>query len=54
MNLEEWKQFCRKAWKNENDYLQIDIVAEIGECRYTIRKSNKSTHIEGTPEKKPF
>ena len=24
MNLEEWKQLCRKAWKNEYDYLQID------------------------------
>ena len=25
MNLEEWKQLCRKAWENDYDYLQIQI-----------------------------
>ena len=24
MNLEEWKQFYRKAWENDYDYFQID------------------------------
>ena len=37
MNLEEWKQLCRKAWENDYDYLQIDRFAKIGEGRYTIR-----------------
>ena len=28
MNLEEWKQFCRQAWENEYDYLQLDRFAK--------------------------
>ena len=28
MNLEEWKQLCRKAWENGYDYLQIDRFAK--------------------------
>ena len=54
MNLDEWKQLCRKAWANEYDYLQIDRFAKIGEGRYTTRSCNKNTYIECTPERKPF
>ena len=54
MNLEEWKQFCRKAWENDFDYFQIDRFAKIGEGRYTIRNCNKNKYIECTPETKPF
>ena len=54
MNLEEWKQLCRKAWENDYDYLQIDSVAKIRESRYTIRICNKTTYTECKPETKPF
>ena len=54
MNLEEWKQLCRKAWENDYDYLQIDRFAKIGNGRYTIRNCNKNKYIECTPETKPF
>ena len=54
MNLEEWKQLCRKAWENDYDYLQIDRFAKIGNGRYTIRNCNKTTYTECTPETKPF
>ena len=54
MNLEEWKQLCRKAWENDYDYLQKDRFAKIGEGRYTIRNCDKNTYIESTPETKPF
>ena len=54
MNLEEWKQLCRKAWENDYDYLQIDRFSKIGEGRYTIRNCNKTTYTECTPETKPF
>ena len=54
MNLEEWKQLCRKAWENDYDYLQIDRFAKIGNGRYTIRNCNKNNYIEFTPETKPF
>ena len=30
MNLEEWKELCRKSWENDYDYLQIDGFAKIG------------------------
>ena len=53
MNLEEWKQLCRKAWENDYDYLQIDRSAKIGNGRYTIRNC-KNNYIECTPETKPF
>ena len=54
MNLEEWKQLCRKAWENDYDYLQIDRFTKIGEVRYTIRNCIKNKYIECTPETKPF
>ena len=54
MNLEEWKQLCRRAWENNYDYLQIDRFAKIGRGRYTIRKCDKTIYTECTPEKKPF
>ena len=54
MTLEEWKQFCRKAWENDYDYLQIDRFAKKGEGRYTITNCNKKTFIEATPETEPF
>ena len=54
LDLEEWKQLCRKAWENDYDYLQMDRFAKIGEGRYTIRNCNKNNYIECTPERKPF
>ena len=54
MNLEEWKQLCRKAWEIDYDYLQIDRFAKIGNGRYTIRNCNKTTYIECTLQTKPF
>ena len=54
MNLEEWKELCRKAWQNDYGYLEIDRFAEIGGGRYTIRICNKTNYIERNPETKPF
>ena len=54
MNLEEWKQLCRKAWENENVYLKMNGFSKKGECRYTIRKCNKTTYTQCTPKTKPF
>ena len=54
MNLEEWKELCRKAWENDYDYLQIDRFAKIGQGRYTIRNCNKTTYVECTPQTNPF
>ena len=54
MNLEEWKQLCRKAWENDYDYLQIDRSAKIGGDRNTLRNFKKTTYKECTPETKPF
>ena len=54
MNLEEWKELCRKAWENDYVYLQIDRFAKVGKGRYTIRNCNKNTYIEASTETKPF
>ena len=54
MNSQEWKQFCRKAWDNEYDYLQIYTFAKIGECGYTNSNCKKTTYIEAIPETKSF
>ena len=54
MDLEQWKQLCRKAWENEYEFLQIDRFAKIGEGRYTISNCNKTNYIEDTPETKHF
>ena len=54
MNLDEWKQLCRKAWENDYDYLQIDRFAKLGNGRYTIRNCKKNKYIECTPETELF
>ena len=50
MDIEEWKSLRQEAWENGYDYLQIDKYAKIDEGRYSIRKCNKTTYIECTPE----
>ena len=54
MNLQEWKELCRKAWEDDYDYLQKDRFAKIGQDMYTIRNCNKTIYAECTPETKPF
>ena len=54
MNLEEWKELCRKTWKNDYENLKIDGFAKIGEGRYTIRNCKNITYMECTPETEPF
>ena len=54
MKLQEWKQHCRKAWEKVYRCLQIDGFADKRGGRYTIRKCNKTTYIECTPETKLF
>ena len=54
MNLEEWKQLCRKAWENDYDYVQIVRFAEIGIGRFTIKNCNKNKYMECTPDTQPF
>ena len=31
MNLEEWKQLCRRAWEKDYEYLQLDSFAKLGD-----------------------
>ena len=45
MNLEEWKQLCRKAWENDYDYIQKDWFAKIGDGRYATRNCKKYLYI---------
>ena len=52
MNLEEWKQLCRKAWENEYDYLKIDSCDKKGQGRYTSMNCNKNTYTEFVLETK--
>ena len=54
IDLEEWKEFCRKAWENGYDFLKTDRFARIGEGTYTIRNCNKITYTECIPETKYF
>ena len=54
MNLQKWKQLCRKAWENDYDYLQKNRFAKIGEGRYTFRKRNRNFYEECAPERKHF
>ena len=54
MNVEEWKQLCRKVWEIDYDSLQIDRFAKNGDGRYTIRNFNEKTYMECTPATKLF
>ena len=49
MNWEDWKKFCRKAWETDYEYLHIDRLVKIRECRYTIRNCNKTTFFRLHP-----
>ena len=50
MILQDWKQFCRKAWESDYDFSKIGSFAEIGERRYTIGNCNETTYKECTPD----
>ena len=54
MNLQKQKQFCRKPWENEYEYLQIDIFAQMGQGKYTIRNWHKNIYKEFTDKTTPF
>ena len=54
INLQEWKQLCRKAWEEEYEYLQIDRFAKIREGKYTTKNCTKTTDIECNSETTPF
>ena len=54
MNLEDWKQLCRKAWEDEYEYLQLDRFTKIGEGSKTTKNCNKTNYIECTPETNPL
>ena len=54
MSLEEWNQLCRKAWKNDENFIQIEKLAILGEGRYTFTIGSKTTCLECTPQTKPF
>ena len=52
--LQEWREFCRKAWENDYEYLRIDRVAKIRDGRYAIRNWNESIYVECTPGTSTF
>ena len=54
MNLQKWKQLCRKARENDYDDLKIDRFVEMGEGTHAIKNSIKIIYTECTPETKPF
>ena len=50
MNLQEWKQLCRKAWEKDFDFLQRDRFARIGVVG-TLSEVVKKLFIQNAPLK---
>ena len=54
MNIQEWKQLCRKALESEYDSSKIDRLAKTGDGRNIITNCNETIYIESTRETKPI
>ena len=54
IKLEKWKQFCRKAWENDYEGLQIERFAKTGEGRYTITNCSKNTVLNALQKRNRF
>ena len=50
INLQEWKQLCRKAWEKDFDFLQRDRFAGIGGVG-TLSEVVKKLFIQNAPLK---
>ena len=46
MNIEEGKQFCREAWGNDYECLQIERLAKLEEDSFIMRSCNKTKYTE--------
>ena len=54
MNCDEFKEFCRKSWEEDYNYLYIDRSKERDQGKYCICNESKKTYLEATPQTKPF
>ena len=54
MNYDEFKELCRKSWEEDYNYLCIDRSKKRDQGRYSICNESKNTHLEATPQTKPF
>ena len=54
MNYDEFKEFSRKSWEEDYNYLRIDKSKKRDHGRYCICNESKKTYIECTPETKPL
>ena len=54
MSYDEIKEFCRKCWEDEDNYLYIDRSKKKDQGRYCIYIESKNTYTESSPETNPF
>ena len=54
MFYDERKQFYRKSWEGEYNYLSIEISKRRDQRRYCICNESKNTYFEYTWKTKPF
>ena len=54
LNYDEFKELCRKSWREEYNYLCIDRSKKKDQGRYCICNGSKNTYIECTPQSSPF
>ena len=54
MNYDEFKELCRKSWKEDYNYLCIDRSKKRDQGKYCICNESKNTYLQATPQTKPF
>ena len=54
MSYVEFKQLCRKSWKDDYSYLCLDRSEKRDQERYCICNESKNTYTECIPETKLF
>ena len=54
MSYDEFKELCRKSWKEDYNYLCIDRSKKTDQGKYCICNESKNTYINCTPETKHF
>ena len=54
MSFVEFKQLCKRSWKEDYKYLCIDRSKKEYQRRYCTFNENKNTYIESTPKMKLY
>ena len=54
MSCDEFKEFCRKSWEDEYNFLCIDRSKKKDQRKYCFCNESQNKYLDCTPETRPF